>query len=62
MNGEKRRKRKILQENSSPNRPIFATKKEKLCMLCLSETETRMFVLQIFLCFSRHIALVWQSL
>ena len=57
MSGDKQRKRKILKENSCPIRSLFAIiKKKKLCMLSLHKNGTRTFVLQIFVCFSRHIA------
>ena len=63
MSGDKRRKRKILKENSCPIRSQLATqKKKKLGRLSMHENWTRTFVLQIFVCLSRHIALVYRAL
>ena len=60
---DKRQKRKILKENCCPIRSQLATqKKKKLGRLSLHENWMRTFVLRIFMCFSRHIALVCRAL
>ena len=65
MSGDKRKKKtqkNIKRKELSNHIAIRNNEEKKLCMLTLHENGTRMFVLQIYLFFSRHIALVWQGL